>query len=185
MNPTNPTNPTNPVAYLGLGGNVGDRQRALEQALSLLLCRPGIHLLRLSSLYETEPVAAAGGWFFNSVAEIETSLGPDELLATLGEVEEACGQPRRRERGEARLVDLDLLLYGSRIIAESHLQVPHPRMHLRRFVLIPLAELDPGLVHPGLGTRVSDLLAHLPQLPEVRMVAREWFVARAGKRSVP
>ena len=181
----NPTNPTNPVAYLGLGGNVGDRQRALEQALSLLLCRPGIHLLRLSSLYETEPVEAAGGWFFNSVAEIETSLGPDELLATLGEVEEACGRPRRRERGEARLVDLDLLLYGSRIIAEPHLQVPHPRMHLRRFVLVPLAELDPGLVHPGLGTRVSDLLAHLPQLPEVRMVAREWFVARAGERGVP
>ncbi len=172
-------------AYLGLGGNVGDRQGALEQALSLLVCRPGIHLLRLSSLYETEPVEASGGWFFNSVAEVETSLGPDELLTTLEQVEGACGRPRLRERGEARLVDLDLLLYGSRIIAEPHLQVPHPRMHLRRFVLVPLAELDPGLVHPGLGTRVSDLLAHLSQLPEVRMVAREWFVARAGERGVP
>ncbi|MGH7351466.1 MAG: 2-amino-4-hydroxy-6-hydroxymethyldihydropteridine diphosphokinase [Candidatus Methylomirabilales bacterium] len=185
MSPINPINPINAVAYLGLGGNVGDRQGALEQALSLLVRRPGIHLLRLSSLYETEPVAAAGGWFFNSVAEIETSLRPDELLTTLGQVEGVCGRPRRRERGEARLVDLDLLLYGSRIIAEPHLQVPHPRMHLRRFVLIPLTELDPGLVHPGLGTRVSDLLAHLPQLPEVRMVTREWFVARAGERSVP
>lgn len=171
-------------AYLGLGGNVGDRQGALEQALSLLVCRPGIQLLRLSSLYETEPVEAVGGWFFNSVAEVETSLGPHELLTVLGEVEEACGRPRLRERGEARMVDLDLLLYGSRIIAEPHLQVPHPRMHLRRFVLVPLAELDPGLVHPGFGTRVSDLLAHLPKLPEVRVVAREWFAARAGKRSV-
>jgi 2-amino-4-hydroxy-6-hydroxymethyldihydropteridine diphosphokinase len=172
-------------AYLGLGGNVGDRQGALEQALSLLVCRPGIRLVRLSSLYETEPVEAAGGWFFNGVAEVETSLGPHELLGALGQVEGACGRPRLREWGEARVVDLDLLLYGSRIIAEPHLQVPHPRMHLRRFVLLPLAELDPGLVHPGLGTRVSDLLAHLPELPEVRMVAREWFVARAGERGVP
>jgi 2-amino-4-hydroxy-6-hydroxymethyldihydropteridine diphosphokinase len=170
-------------AYLGLGGNVGDRQGALEQALSLLVCRPGIRLIRLSSLYETEPVEASGGWFFNSVAEVETSLGPDELLTTLEQVEGACGRSRLRERGEARLVDL--LLYGSRIIAEPQLQVPHPRMHLRRFVLVPLAELDPGLVHPGLGTRVSDLLAHLSQLPEVRVVAREWCVARAAERSVP
>jgi 2-amino-4-hydroxy-6-hydroxymethyldihydropteridine diphosphokinase len=172
-------------AYLGLGGNVGDRQGALEQALSLLVCRPGIRLLRVSSLYETEPVEAAGGWFFNAVAEVETSLGPHELVTALRQVEEACGRPRLRKRGEARVVDLDLLLYGSRIIAEPNLQVPHPRMHLRRFVLLPLTELDPGLMHPGLGTRVSDLLAHLSQLPEVRMVARDWFVARTTERGVP
>jgi 2-amino-4-hydroxy-6-hydroxymethyldihydropteridine diphosphokinase len=163
---------------------VGDRQGALEQALALLVRSPGIRLLRLSSLYETETVEVVGGWFFNSVAEVETSLGPHELLTTLGKVEEACGRPRLRHRGEARIVDLDLLLYGSHIIREPHLQVPHPRMHLRRFVLVPLADLDPGLVHPGLGIRVSDLLTHLSQHPEVRLVAREWFVARAGERSL-
>jgi 2-amino-4-hydroxy-6-hydroxymethyldihydropteridine diphosphokinase len=83
------------------------------------------------------------------------------------------------------VVDIDLLLYGSQIITEPKLQVPHPRMHLRRFVLVPLAELDPGLAHPGLGTRVDDLLTQLPPGAEVRMVARDWFFARVEERSLP
>lgn len=172
-------------AYLGLGANLGDRRETLEHAISLLSQRPGIRLLRISSLYETEPVDVAGGWFFNGVVEAETSLAPQQLLETLLQVEEACGRPQTRGRGEERVVDIDLLLYGSQIIAEPNLQVPHPRMHLRRFVLVPLAELDPGLAHPGLGTRVDDLLTQLPPGAEVRMVARDWFFARVEERSLP
>jgi 2-amino-4-hydroxy-6-hydroxymethyldihydropteridine diphosphokinase len=172
-------------AYLGVGTNLGDRQSALEQALGLLACRPGIRLLRVSSLYETEPEDVAGGWFLNGVVEVETSLGPRELLDTLVEVEEACGRPRRRQRGEPRVADLDLLLYGSQTMAEPGLEVPHPRMHLRRFVLVPLVELDPDLMHPGLGIRIGDLLTRLPGDSDVRVTVRDWFGAAASKRDVP
>lgn len=161
-------------AYLGLGANVGDRRGTLARAISLLSQRAGTRILRVSSLYETEPVDVGGGWFFNCVAEIETSLSPQQLLETLSQVEEACGRPRARGPGEARVVDIDLLLYGSEIIAQPHLHVPHPRMHLRRFVLVPLAELAAGLRHPGLGAGVGDLLEKLPPGPEVRMVAGDW-----------
>ncbi|MFQ5881134.1 MAG: 2-amino-4-hydroxy-6-hydroxymethyldihydropteridine diphosphokinase [Candidatus Methylomirabilales bacterium] len=165
-------------AYIGLGSNLGDRRGNLERAISLLGCRPEIRLLRASSLYETEPMEVAGGRFFNAVLEVETSLAPQELLETLSQVEEACGRARVRERGEARSADMDLLLYASQVIPGSNLEVPHPRMHLRRFVLAPLSELDPDLVHPGLGIRVGDLLTRLPPVPEVRVVARDWL--RAG-----
>lgn len=162
-------------AYLGLGANLGDRREALEQAVSLLSQRPGIRFLRISSLYETEPVDVAGGWFFNCVAEIETALTPQALLESLMQVEETCGRSRVRGQGEARVVDIDLLLYGSEIVAEPHLHVPHPRMHLRRFVLVPLAELSAELRHPGLGAHVGDLLAQLPPAPQVRLVAEDWL----------
>lgn len=171
--------------YLGLGTNLGDRLEHLERTLSLLTCRPGIQLLRLSSLYETEPVDVQGSWFLNAVAEVETSLGPHEVLETLLQVEQACGRPPVHQQGEARVMDVDLLLYGSSIITEPNLEVPHPRMHLRRFVLVPLVELVPGLVHPGLGIRVDDLLARLPPVPEVRSVAQEWFSTRVQERCSP
>ncbi len=171
-------------AFVGLGANLGDRQRALEHALSLLMRPAGIQVLRLSSLYETEPEDVRGGWFLNGVAEVETRLPPRQLLDALLQVEEACGRPRFRERGEARVVDVDLLLYGSHVIADPNLHVPHPRMHLRRFVLVPLAELDPGLVHPGLKIRIVDLLGGLPPGADVRLVAPEWFAIRAEEGRV-
>lgn len=171
--------------YLGLGTNLGDRLGHMERALSLLMCRPGIRLLRVSSLYETEPVGVQGSWFLNAVAEMETSLVPQDLLKTLWQVEEACGRPPVRQRGEARVMDVDMLLYGDRVLTEPNLQVPHPQMHLRRFVVVPLAELNPGLVHPRLGIRIDDLLAGLPSVPEVRVMARDWFFTRAQERCFP
>lgn len=171
-------------AHLGLGANLGERQATLKHALSLLGGWPGIRLLRISSLYETEPEDVAGGWFLNGVVEAETSLTPQELLEALLHVEEACGRPRLRQGKEARVVDVDLLLYGSHVITEPGLQVPHPRMHVRRFVLVPLAELDPDLVHPVLRIRVGDLLGQLAPGADVRRVARDWFAIRAEEGSL-
>ncbi|MFQ5989100.1 MAG: 2-amino-4-hydroxy-6-hydroxymethyldihydropteridine diphosphokinase [Candidatus Methylomirabilales bacterium] len=172
-------------AYLGLGSNLGNRREVLEQAISLLSHRPGIQLLRISSLYETEPVDVAGGWFFNCVAEVDTSLTPQHVLETLFWVEEACGRSGTREPGEARIADIDLLLYGSQVISEPNLEVPHPRMHVRRFVLEPLGELEPDLVHPGLGISVGDLLKRLPPTAEVRVVARDWVSVPVRERGTP
>ena len=172
-------------AYLGLGSNLGNRRETLEQAVSLLSHRSGIQLLRVSSLYETEPVDVAGGWFFNCVVGVATSLTPQHVLETLVHVEEACGRSRTRKTGEARIVDIDLLLYGSQVISEPNLEVPHPRMHLRRFVLEPLAEIEPDLVHPGLSISVGDLLKHLPPTPEVRVVARDWVSVPLREHETP
>ncbi len=166
-------------AYIGIGSNLEDRQSHLEQAVTLLHSSPGIRLLRASSLYETEPVDVEGGWFLNGVVEIETSLSPPALLDVLLRIEEACGRPREREKGTARVLDLDLLLYDDHIGDEPHLQVPHPQMHLRRFVLAPLVELRPDLIHPRLGVSVSELLARLPLVPQVRPVAQDWLPAKA------
>jgi len=165
-------------AYIGIGSNLGDRQRHLERAVTLLHSSPGIRLLRASSLYETEPVDVGGDWFFNGVVEIETSLPPHALLEVLLRVEEACGRPREREKGAARVLDLDLLLYEDRVLEEPHLQLPHPRMHLRRFVLAPLAELQPDLIHPRLGISVTELLARLPVVPQVRPILQDWMPAQ-------
>lgn len=165
-------------AYIGIGSNLGDRQRHLERAVTLLHSPPQVRLLRASSLYETEPVAVEGDWFFNGVVEIETSLPPPTLLGILLRVEEACGRPRERGKGAARALDLDLLLYGDRVVEEPHLQIPHPRMHVRRFVLAPLAELQSDLIHPRLGISMGELLARLPLVPRVRPVVQGWLPAK-------
>jgi 2-amino-4-hydroxy-6-hydroxymethyldihydropteridine diphosphokinase len=143
------------TAYVGLGANLGDRERALRQAAELLGAR------RLSTVRETEPWGVTDQpRFLNAVAELETDLPPRELLQRLLDVERSLGRTRGGERWGPRTIDLDLLLYGGETIDEPGLTVPHPRMHERLFVLEPLAELAPGLDVPGRG-EVSFLLARL------------------------
>lgn len=143
-------------AYVGLGSNLGDREQAIRNAAE------AIGATRLSTIRETEPWGYEDQpLFLNAVAEVETELGPRELLDELLDVERRLG----RERGSGprygpRTIDLDLLLYGDETVDEPSLTVPHPHLHERRFVLEPLAELDPELVVPGHG-RVSDVLAAL------------------------
>ena len=147
-------------AYVGLGSNLGDREATIRHALDLLGER--VEVAAVSALRETEP------WgyedqpaFLNGAAVVETELTARELLDVLLAVERELGRERRGEpRYGPRTIDLDLLLYGDGIVAESGLVVPHPRLHERRFALEPLQELDPDLVVPGRG-RVSDLLAAL------------------------
>jgi 2-amino-4-hydroxy-6-hydroxymethyldihydropteridine diphosphokinase len=149
-------------AYVGLGANLGDRERTLQLAVARLGEVPGIEVVRVSTLRETDPVGVVEQpRFLNGVAALETTLLPRELLAALLGVERGLGRVRADgERWGPRVLDLDLLLYDDLVVCEPGLTVPHPRLHERRFVLEPLVELDPGLRVPGRGT-VSALLSEL------------------------
>nr|WP_267962737.1 2-amino-4-hydroxy-6-hydroxymethyldihydropteridine diphosphokinase [Thermus hydrothermalis] len=148
------------MAYVGLGSNLGDRAGYLLAAVSLLSRLPKTRLLRLSPVYETAPVGPPQPPYLNLVAELDTGLDPRELLQALLEVERALGR-ERKERWGPRTIDLDLLLYGDLVLEEEGLQVPHPRLHERAFVLVPLLDLLPEGRHPVLGVRFAELLAAL------------------------
>jgi 2-amino-4-hydroxy-6-hydroxymethyldihydropteridine diphosphokinase len=146
------------VAYIALGGNVGDREKNIRTALEKLRQSPDITIKRVSALMENPAVGMEDAPpFLNGVAEIETTLGSHALLHRLLEIEREMGR-QRRQRWEPRTIDLDLLLYGNQIISSQELIVPHPLMHERRFVLEPLAELAPNLVHPTLQMTIAGLL---------------------------
>ncbi len=146
-------------AYVGLGSNLGEREATLRQALEALGSIDGIEVVAVSSFRETDPVGMVDQpRFVNAAAALETTLGPRELLESLLEVERGLGRDRSREkRWGPRTIDLDLLLYGDETVAEPGLEIPHPRLAERAFVLQPLLELDPGLRLPE-GRPLRDLL---------------------------
>ena len=146
------------TAYIGLGANLGAREDTLRRAVELLGQREAVEVVAVSELRETEPFGVLDQpRFVNGAVAVETTLAPRELLEELLEIERSLGRVRA-ERWGPRTIDLDLLLYGEQTIDEAGLCIPHPRLHERRFVLEPLAELDPDLDIPGRG-RVSDALA--------------------------
>ena len=148
-------------AYVGLGANLGDRRRTLQRALDRLAEQPDIEVVRVSAFRETDPVGFRDQpWFLNAAAALETRLAPRDLLARFLAIERELGRSRQGPKFGPRTIDLDLLLYGDEIIDEPGLRVPHPRLADRRFVLEPLAELDPALVVPGRGA-VGALLAQV------------------------
>lgn len=148
-------------AYVGLGANLGDREGMLRLALERLAAEPSVELVAASTLRETEPEDFLDQpRFLNGAAVVETDLSPRQLLARLQLIECELGRRRESPRFGPRVIDLDLLLYGSETVHEPDIEIPHPRLHLRRFALEPLAELDPGLEVPGKGP-VSALLAGL------------------------
>jgi 3-oxoacyl-[acyl-carrier protein] reductase len=150
-------------AYLALGSNLGDRQRFLDDAVARLRAAAGLAIRRVSTYYETAPVGGPvdSGAYLNAVAEADTSLSPEQLLATLLDVERQLGRVRS-EPNAPRTLDLDLLLYGDLIRPGPDPVVPHPRMADRRFVLQPLADLTPDLTPPGAKRTVAEILAALP-----------------------
>ena len=159
------------TVHVGFGSNQGDRLDYCDRAVTLLGLLPMSQVAGVSPLYETKPVSDPGdpgpAWFLNGVVRLETDIAPHSLLAVFREIERSLGRDEDDRHGP-RTIDLDLLFYGTRVIHEADLVVPHPRLHLRRFVLAPLAELDPDLRHPVLNRTVRELLAQLADPARVR-----------------
>jgi 2-amino-4-hydroxy-6-hydroxymethyldihydropteridine diphosphokinase len=158
-------------AYIGLGSNVGDRLKSLRCALAYLEEMAGTRMTKVSSVYETEPVGVPEqAWFLNAVVELDTTLSAEALLQGTQAIERALGRVRTRRWGP-RTIDLDILLYGDLQVKTDSLEIPHPELCRRAFVMIPLLELDPGASLPD-STAVSACLAQLRTHEEVRHFAR-------------
>ena len=163
------------IAYLALGANLGDRAATLGRARQMLASTAGIEVRSASDLYETAPIGGPPGQgpYLNAVLEVATTLPAAELLARCLSIEAVLGRQRLEHWGP-RTIDIDLLLFGSEVWTSPELTLPHPRLHLRRFVLVPLAQLAPRLRHPVLKQTVSQLLAALPDSDPVAAVASTW-----------
>ena len=149
------------TVYLSLGSNIGDRKGHLRAAAERL-AGPDLRILRASPIYETEPVDyTSQRWFLNQVVEAETALFPMQLLSRIGRIERELGRRRTIPKGP-RTIDIDILLYGQAVVHNAALEIPHPRMAQRRFVLAPLADLAPDLRHPVTNLTIREILAGAP-----------------------
>lgn len=167
-------------AFIGVGSNLGDRKANIAEALERVTEIPDSRIVRTSSLYESEPHGPARNWFVNLVFEFETELSPQDLLKRLNAIEEQMGRKRAKAKVPAkpakgakaaakasikskkdvsRVIDLDILFFNTEVVISKTLKIPHPEIARRRFVLMPLAEVAPQLVHPELGQSVSRMLA--------------------------
>ncbi len=161
------------TVFIGFGSNVGDRVDFCDRAVTLLSLLPHSRLQGVSLLYETEPVRdqidPGEGWFLNGVVQLETDITPRSLLTTLQEIERALDRDEDNRSGP-RTIDLDILFYGRHVIKEPGLTIPHPRLHQRRFVLMPMNELDPLWVHPTLNQSMAQLLTAAKDQSQVRLL---------------
>jgi len=146
------------LAYIGIGSNLGDKRNSCDEAVKWMGRIAGCRLRQCSPWFLTRPVSVEGqDWYLNGVASLEAEISARKLLARLLEIESALGRVRTEKWGP-RIIDLDLLLFGQEIISDQDLQVPHPLMHTRRFVLVPMVHLAPQLIHPVLRRTMADLL---------------------------
>lgn len=145
-------------AYIGIGSNLGKKKENYLEALDRIAKIPRTRITKESSLYESEPLGDSRELYVNGVVEIETELGAEELLKKLKNVERVMGRKKVRKRWGARVIDLDILLYDDQKLDKRSLKIPHPEMQNRRFVLIPLSEIAPQVVHPVLDATISELL---------------------------
>jgi 2-amino-4-hydroxy-6-hydroxymethyldihydropteridine diphosphokinase len=154
-------------AYIGIGSNIGDKISNCRCAIEKMGRLPGCKITACSSVFKTEPEGVSEqDWFMNCVLQLTTTLSPFQLIQALLSIEYAMGR-RRRRRWEARIIDLDILLFGQEVIRSRDLVIPHPLMHKRKFVLEPLAQLAPELIHPVLKVTIGHLLHGLPSGPSI------------------
>jgi 2-amino-4-hydroxy-6-hydroxymethyldihydropteridine diphosphokinase len=160
-----------PKLYLLLGGNLGDRTLYLQQARESIATQVG-NITQTSSVYET---AAWGKTdqpsFLNQVVEVETILSPEDVLQTINQIEHDLGRIRVEHWG-SRVIDIDILFYDELVQQTQRLTIPHPQLHLRRFTLLPLHEIAPGMIHPVFKKSVAQLLATCPDVLEARVVSQ-------------
>ncbi len=147
--------------YIGIGSNIGDRKSNFKKAISFFNNEPGVEVIEVSDFYDTKPVGGPPQEnYLNGVLRAETELSPKELLKCLKKIEKEMGRISA-EKDFPRIIDLDILLYGNECIREEELEVPHPRMHERSFVLEGMVQIAPGVIHPGLGKKMKELLCAL------------------------
>jgi 2-amino-4-hydroxy-6-hydroxymethyldihydropteridine diphosphokinase len=158
------------TVYIALGSNIGDRELNLLRAVAELGKLPGSRITALSGFYETEPVGPPQDNFLNAALCLETSLEPTELLARLQWIESEVFARTREEQWGPRRMDLDILLFDDLVLDTPDLIIPHPRLHERRFALVPLKEIAPDAVHPGLGKKVGQLLRAAPDTGTVKKI---------------
>jgi len=155
------------LAYIGIGSNLGDKLENCRRAMEAIGADARNRLIRRSRFYRTEPVGKKDQeWFINAVVAVETTMRPRELMEFLLSVEKGMGRIRQ-ERWGPRIIDLDILFYGDRVLDEEGLQIPHPRLHERRFVLAPLKDMAPGLLHPVFRRTVAEILEELDAAEKV------------------
>lgn len=147
--------------YIGIGSNVGKKKDNFLEALDRLAKLPDTKILKESSLYESEPLGDSTDWYVNGAIEIETKFKPEMLLQKFKNIERAMGRKKVKKRWGSRIIDLDILLYDGLVMKKKNLHIPHPEMPNRKFVLIPLSEIAPQVIHPELGVTISELLVNV------------------------
>ena len=162
------------TVYIGIGSNLGDPFENCIRAVEAVGENPFCEIKALSPFYKTQPVGIEGeNWFINAVVSVNTNLSPAELIEMLLDIEKEMGRTRSGVRWESRIIDLDVLLIGNEIINDKNLTVPHPRMHTRRFVMAPMTDIAPELIHPLQGKSMADILREIPLIEqEVRLMEK-------------
>jgi 2-amino-4-hydroxy-6-hydroxymethyldihydropteridine diphosphokinase len=177
-------------AFIGIGSNLGDRAANYREAIARIAEIPHTRVVRQSSIYETEPVGNLKGAFLNGVIEVETEIAPEVLMRRLLAIERVMGRKRVRGRKPARgkyrprIIDLDLLFFNKEMIESRALTVPHPRIQERLFVLAPMAELAPALIHPKLNHSISEMMASLKSPYRVTLARADLLRPQSGRREV-
>ncbi len=175
-------------AFIGIGSNLGDRAGNYREAIARIAAIPDTRIVRQSSIYETEPMGDLKGAFLNGVIEVETELPAEVLMRRLLALERIMGRKRvkgrKPPRGKyrPRIIDLDLLFFNKETIDTRILKVPHPRLHERRFVLAPMSELAPALIHPKLNASISEMLAGLKSPFRVTLARADLLRSQPSKR---
>ncbi len=147
--------------YIGVGSNIGNKKENILEALSRLEKLPDTKITKESSLYESEPLGDAKDWYVNGAIEIETKFKPDILLKKFKNIERAMGRKKVKKRWGSRIIDLDILLYDAQVLKKKNLRIPHPEIPNRKFVLVPLSEIAPQVIHPEFGVTISELLINV------------------------